>query len=171
MLQAKVGEPYVGPQGKPVVQLKCGHLSYYQASDRGSHRWCFICAEAIAKDLKQQRKKGNKFNAKTVTVDGHRFQSAKEANRYRHLELLQRAGEIRDLKPHPRFELYGWSPGGPVMIGHFTADSEYYTRDGQRIIEDVKAKDKKGKPLTRTTAYQLRKKLVKANHGIEISEY
>ena len=50
-------------------------------------------------------KKGNKYGNQPVTVDGIRFDSKGEANRFGYLKLLQRAGEIKDLEYHKVFEL------------------------------------------------------------------
>lgn len=47
----------------------------------------------------------NKFYAKKVMVRGMKFDSIKEARRYNELLLLQRAGELRDLKRQVPFVL------------------------------------------------------------------
>lgn len=52
--------------------------------------------------------------AKPVWCDGHRFPSEKERDRYLMLKLLQRAGEISDLKIQPRFPLH--IDGKPVFL-------------------------------------------------------
>ena len=44
------------------------------------------------------------FNKKTV-VDGIQFDSKLEANRYCELKLLEKSGEIKDLKLQPKFLL------------------------------------------------------------------
>ena len=50
-------------------------------------------------------KAGNKYGAKKIEVDGLIFDSKKEANRWRELQLLQRAGEISKLERQCRFLL------------------------------------------------------------------
>lgn len=111
----------------------------------------------------------SKFLNKKVVIDGIIFQSEKEAERYVFLKILQSQGEISALEIQPKFEV--WIKG--QWIFSYTADFRY-KRDGQVIVEDVKAE---GKPrpgrktfTTRTPLYQLKKKLVKALLGIEITE-
>jgi hypothetical protein len=112
----------------------------------------------------------NKFQARSIRVDGILFDSTREANRYQELKLLVAAHEITDLEIHPGFPLQVMelhAPGPPWTIhtvGMFHADFRYRTRDGAIVIEDVKSKP------TRTEAYQLRKKIVEAVHGVTITE-
>ena len=51
------------------------------------------------------RKNNTKLNNQAVVIDGIKFQSQKEGNRYCELKLLQRAGEISDLELQKRYEL------------------------------------------------------------------
>ena len=48
----------------------------------------------------------NKYNAKITQVDGMKFHSKGEANRYRELKLMERAGIITSLKMQVSFPLY-----------------------------------------------------------------
>ena len=57
------------------------------------------------KNLYPAEKKKNKFNAKKVVIDGIKFDSTKEGNRYRELKLQQHCGFISDLKLQPEFVL------------------------------------------------------------------
>lgn len=58
------------------------------------------------KQLKSRLKRlDNKFNARKAVVDGITFDSKKEANRYRDLKLLEKAGEICCLRLQVPFEL------------------------------------------------------------------
>jgi hypothetical protein len=104
----------------------------------------------------------NKHNARRVTLDGYAFASQREANRYVELCQMQDAGLIRDLVVHPAFLLVV----NGVRIGRYTADFRYYdVGAGRVVVEDVK-----GGKSTRTEAYGLRKKLMLALYGIEITE-
>ena len=47
----------------------------------------------------------SKYRAKKETVDGHTFDSKKEAARYKALLIEQKAGLIEDLILQPRFTL------------------------------------------------------------------
>ena len=40
----------------------------------------------------------SKFNARSVEIDGHRFDSAAEGRRYATLAALERAGKIAELE-------------------------------------------------------------------------
>ena len=134
----------------------------------------------------------NKYNARKVVVDGIRFDSKAEANRYSQLALLQKRGQISGLELQPRF--YLWvapininaskistnkemekrkHPYGDicidewdlVKIGYYTADFRYRDDNGKVVIEDVKSW-----ATAQERSYRLRKRLVEALYGIEIRE-
>ena len=112
----------------------------------------------------------SKFHSKKTTIDGIIFQSEKEAERYVFLKILQSQGEISALEIQPKFEV--WIKG--QWIFSYTADFRY-KKDGQAIVEDVKGEDKQCRPgkkpfTTQTPIYRLKKKLVKALLGVEITE-
>lgn len=107
--------------------------------------------------------KANKFNAEPTIVDGIRFASKKEANRYIELRLLEKAGKISHLVCQPRFDFM--INGRPVVSRserypngrqlYWKGDFAYF--DGQkRIVEDVKG--------VRTKEYKLKKAIVEAMH-------
>jgi hypothetical protein len=82
----------------------------------------------------------NKYQAKKVEIDGHRFDSKREAHRYQELKLLEKAGEISSLEVHPRIEIlpaFAMANGEKVRRMDYIPDFRY-RRDGQVIIEDVK---------------------------------
>lgn len=108
----------------------------------------------------------NKFNAQAVVVDGHRFASKHEASRYRDLQVLSRAGEIRDLELQPAFPIVAHGADGqPAVVAKYHADFRYVVvKTGEVVVEDAKS------AATRTTAYRLRKRLVEACHQIQIHE-
>lgn len=90
-------------------------------------------------------------NRKTV-VDGIKFDSKLEADRYCELKLLQRAGKITDLKLQPAFELLpSFRKNGTTYRGIYYKADFSYTLNGKTIIEDTKG--------YRTEAYCLKKKL------------
>lgn len=102
-----------------------------------------------------------KYRAIKTEVDGIKFDSKKEAQRYQNLKLLERAGKIQNLKLQSVFpvEISG------VKICKYKADFEY-EESGQRVVEDVKG-FRRGVPYT---LFRLKAKLVKALYGIEIRE-
>lgn len=99
----------------------------------------------------------NKYNAKKTWLDGHCFDSKREAERYSELALLWKNGDIEDLKIHERYPL--------VVNNHLVCTYEadfVYTENGQEVVEDVKG--------FRTDVYKLKKKLMLAVYGIRIQE-
>tara|TARA_R110002110_G_scaffold22933_3_gene88234 strand:- start:3453 stop:3800 length:348 start_codon:yes stop_codon:yes gene_type:complete len=110
------------------------------------------------------RRKSKYLNVKTE-VDGHTFDSKKEAKRYGELMLMQKAGVIQHLKLQPPFSC---TVNGKLVCT-YKADFSYEERkrDGrvEHIIEDVKS------PITRKhPVYRIKKKLVEALYGITITE-
>lgn len=101
----------------------------------------------------------NKYNAKKCEIDNIIFDSMKEARHYHDLKLLQRAGEISELKCHPSFDL---TVNGKLVC-KYVADFEYI-QDGRRIICDVKGMKKGGA----WQVFRIKVKLLKAIRGIDV---
>lgn len=101
-------------------------------------------------------RKDAKYKAVPTHVDGIRFASKAEAQRYSELKLLQKAGLIAGLTLQPRYDLIV----NGVKVCTYVADFRYVNPGV--IVEDVKG--------IRTPVYQLKKKLMKALYGIEIRE-
>ncbi len=118
-------------------------------------------ADIERRNLKVSVPKRHKYGASKTPVDGYVFDSKREAARYLELKLLQAARQICALEIQPKF---------PVAIGDhwicdYFADFAYQTAPfAPRIVEDVKSS------ATRTAVYRLKKKLVEAIYGIEITE-
>lgn len=100
-----------------------------------------------------------KYNAIPTEVDGIRFASRAEARRYGELSLMLQAGLISDLKCHPKFEI----EVNGMHVCYYVGDFQYVD-GGETIVEDVKS------AATVTKLYRLKKKLMKACHGISIRE-
>jgi len=101
----------------------------------------------------------SKYRNKKTLVDNIWFDSKKESDRYLELKLLERAGEIFDLKLQPKFPI----EIGGVKICTYIADFEYQEQGNPyKTIEDVKG--------MLTPIYRLKKKLMRAVHGVEILE-
>lgn len=114
------------------------------------------------KTATEKPKKKNKFNATKTEVDGIVFDSKKEAARYGELKLLLKAGEIGFLKMQVEYKL----EYNGQKIASYIADFEYIlSSTGEKVVEDVK-----GEATCKLPAYRLKKKLMKAVHGIEIKE-
>ena len=87
------------------------------------------------------------------------FDSIKEANRYKELLILLKAGEIGHLELQVPFEL---NEGGTHSY-KYVADFVYLdARTGQKIVEDTKGH--------RTREYLKKRRLMKKVHGINILE-
>uniref|UniRef100_A0A6H1ZZJ4 DUF1064 domain-containing protein n=1 Tax=viral metagenome TaxID=1070528 RepID=A0A6H1ZZJ4_9ZZZZ len=81
----------------------------------------------------------HKYHAKATEVDGHRFASKAEAQRWGELRLLLRDGQITALRLQPRFILQEAfaRDGVKVRAVTYVADFEYF-ENGKRVVEDVK---------------------------------
>lgn len=105
----------------------------------------------------------NKYHARVTWLDDPltgtplRFASAAEARRYGELCLLLRAGLIADLR---RQVAYPCHVNG-VLVCRYVADF-VYIEQGREVVEDCKG--------VATAVYTLKKKLVRAVHGVEIQE-
>lgn len=97
-------------------------------------------------------------NIKTI-VDGHKFDSKKEASRYGALKMLLQSGEISDLNLQCKFEILPKQEGYRAI--NYFADFTYY-ENGVLIVEDVKG--------VKTQVYQIKKKLMNYFHNIDIRE-
>lgn len=103
---------------------------------------------ARAPDRAGRRK--SKYGAKPCVVDGHRFPSHLEANRYGCLKLLMRSGAIRDLRLQVRFPL----EFDGVAVATYVADFVYQELLGgawRQVVEDTKG--------FATQVYKLKKRL------------
>lgn len=89
----------------------------------------------------------SKYHAIPTELDGIRFPSMGEANRYAELKVLQSAGQISGLEVHPVFPII--IEGAPLRIRakngvgrKIVAEMDFsYVENGQRVIEDFKGKD------------------------------
>ncbi len=96
----------------------------------------------------------SKYNAKKKVVDGHTFDSKREAERYCELKLFVRAGEIRNLVLQPRFLLqdkFVDKQGNKHRKIEYVADFLYIDKQGRNVVEDVKG--------VLTDVYKIKKKM------------
>ena len=106
-----------------------------------------------------------KYHSRKITVDGMTFDSHKEARRYWELHLMQRAGEISDLRTQVKYTLIPAQKkpsGGTERAVTYTADFVYRDKAGNEIVEDAKG--------VRTQQYIIRRKLMLHVYGVEIKE-
>ena len=115
-----------------------------------------------------KKKKGRYGNVRRPVHDGIQFDSKREYLRYMDLKLMERAGEISDIKVHPKY---------PITIAgieirfcgsnrHMRYEGDFtYLRAGKQVIEDVKMQSGH-----RTGVYKLKRALMRAM-GYDITEY
>lgn len=117
---------------------------------------------AMAKRLGITGATRQKFNAKKQTVDGHVFDSRREAARHGELVYRLKAGEIENLQLQPQYLM----TRDGVVLATYTADFRFYDKRLRAwVVEDCK-----GGEATKTEAYMLRKVFVEAQYGIRIQE-
>lgn len=123
-----------------------------------------------------------KYNNKKSTLDGITFDSRKEANRYRELKLLEKAGKISHLRLQVKFQLIppqyettaerytkgpkkGQYKRGKLLEREcaYIADFVYYDfLANELVVEDTKG--------MRTKDYIIKRKLMLHKYGIKIRE-
>lgn len=82
----------------------------------------------------------NKYGAKKIHVDGMTFDSKAEYRRWCELKLLERTGEITELKRQVSFEVvpkFRYQDGEIQRALHYIADFTY-KENGRLVVEDVK---------------------------------
>ena len=92
-------------------------------------------------------KKTNKFGNRLVYIDGFKFDSTKEGQRYMVLKSLLQQGRIENLTLRPLFTLqagFRYHTGKWVRAITYKADFQY-EQEGQTIVEDVKSEITKKK--------------------------
>lgn len=122
----------------------------------------------------------SKYGNRKTVVDGITFASKKEANRFRELQLLERAGKITALQRQVKYvliptqreftnEIYkkgahqGHFKPGKVLEKECSYIADFaYIQDGAYVVEDTKG--------IRTEAYKIKRKLMLERYGIQIKE-
>lgn len=108
----------------------------------------------------------SKYRNEKIVVDNIKFDSNREGQRYLDLKMLERAGEIKDLRLQYKFILqdgYVGPTGKKIRPITYVADFVYYDiKKGCMVVEDVKG--------MRTDVYKLKKKLFEFRYGIPIIE-
>lgn len=112
----------------------------------------------MEKELNFQVTKRSKYRNVKVEIDGIKFDSKKEAAYYGKLKMLKKSGEVIDFQLQPRFDLIV----NGINCGFYKADFKVLWKSGKIQITDCKG--------MKTTVYALKKRLVKAIHGIIIHE-
>jgi hypothetical protein len=110
----------------------------------------------------------SKYHAQPTVVDGIRFHSKREAQRYGELKLLETHGRIHGLELQPAYPLDVLGLASS-KIGTYVADFKYCECLTPHdcmcmalVVEDVKG--------VKTALYKWKKKHVEAQYGIQIRE-
>lgn len=127
------------------------------------------------------RRYPSKYGNSKTYVGGIQFDSKHEAEEYLHLKSLQNFGRIKNLELQKKYvlvpaqyeqtgEVYtkGKHKGEPKRgkliereVAYY-ADFDYYTADGEHVVEDAKG--------MKTKDYIIKRKLMLWVHGIRIKE-
>ena len=108
--------------------------------------------------------KRSKYRNKKIVIDGIKFDSIKEGERYKKLKLLESIGEISNLKLQVKFVLF---PSQRIDGKLVEREAPYYAdfvynKDGKQVVEDSKG--------FKTREYILKRKAMLYLHGIRIYE-
>lgn len=106
----------------------------------------------------------SKYHSTPVEVDGIRFDSKREANRWFELRMLERAGKIEKLKRQVKYLLIPSQYRDGKCIERecsYLADF-VYVKDGHLVVEDCKG--------FRTPEYKLKRKLMLQLYDIRLVE-
>lgn len=105
-----------------------------------------------------------KYNSRKTIVDGIKFDSKKEATRYKELKTLEKSGVISNLQRQVKYVLIPAQREDKKLIERecsYYADF-VYIRDGEQVVEDTKG--------VRTPEYIIKRKLMLYVHKIRIKE-
>lgn len=111
----------------------------------------------------------SKYHNKKVIYKGIKFDSKKEMQRYKDLELLESTDYICNLELQKKFLLqegYTNAKGKKIRPIYYIADFYYYDYiDNKWVVEDVKASK-----AYKTEVYKLKKKMFEYKYNLTIDE-
>lgn len=117
-------------------------------------------------DHNRVRGRGQKYGNHKVTINGQTFDSEKEGKRWWELQVLERAGEIFELRRQVKYELIPpqFDEKGKLLEQScvYKADFAYLDKTGNLIVEDTKG--------FKTRDYVIKRKLMLKVYGIRIKE-
>lgn len=128
-----------------------------------------VAARATLNEMRdnpaERKKRDSKFGNTQVVDGGIKFDSKAEHKRWQYLAMLEKAGEIRNLRLQVPFLLIPSQvrpSGGIEREVKYLADFSYTTKSGDYVVEDVKGMS--------PDAYILKRKLMLFVFGIEVRE-
>lgn len=128
-----------------------------------------VAARATLNEMRdnpaERKKRDSKFGNTQVVDGGIKFDSKAEHKRWQYLAMLEKAGEIRNLRLQVPFLLIPATKrpsGGFEREVKYLADFSYTTKAGEYVVEDVKGMS--------PDVYILKRKLMLFVFGIEVRE-
>lgn len=109
-----------------------------------------------------------KYNSRKTIVDGIKFDSKKEAARYKELKTLEKSGVISNLQRQVKYVLIPAQREDKKLIERecsYYADF-VYRQNGQTVVEDVKGYRKGGA----YAVFAIKRKLMLQKYGIRVKE-
>lgn len=107
----------------------------------------------------------SKYHNTQCSLDGIRFDSIKEMNRYAELKIMEKGGVIKNLRLQVPYTLIPAEKDDRGKTREravkYVADF-VYEEDGKTVVEDVKG--------VKTSVYKIKRRLMKYIYGIEIKE-
>lgn len=153
-------------------------LNCYVSCDLVPHENCSPNTSSVSRmnrfHLKDNKSK-SKYHNEPVTVDGVRFDGKNEMRRFNFLKLMEKAGEISNLRYHVKFELIPQITREEVVhlktkdkivtkvaqsARYYEADFVYLNKKGEEIVEDFKGQE--------TDLFKFKAALFRYKYGIEI---
>ena len=113
------------------------------------------------------RKPAKYFNKK-VHWEGMTFDSIREFERFQELRIMEKAGEISDLKIQPKFPLKIGDKDIRIRSDRYPngrrvsyyGDFAYTDSNGETVVEDVKGQD--------TPVSRLKRAIVESQYGVAV---
>ncbi len=128
-------------------------------------------ADKLLADMRSKAsvaEKKSKYGNRKTEACGIKFDSKKEAERFRYLKHCLEAGQISDLRLQQAYtlqEAYITPDGERVRAIKYIADFVYTDcESGRVLVEDVKSKG------TVTAVYGMKKKMMQEKFGINVRE-
>ena len=113
----------------------------------------------------------NKYHNKKIIIDGEKYDSMKEYQRWCELKLLERAGQIKDLKRQVKFVLFPAQYNKGKCLERecaYFADFVYKDKFGHEVVEDVKGyRDPNSAGYAK---FVIKRKAMLYLHGIRVQE-
>jgi hypothetical protein len=111
------------------------------------------------------KSKKSKYNNVKVDIDGHKFDSIKEAEYYGSLKLKKQLNLIKDFKLQVKYDI----SINDIHIANYFLDFLVENNDGSFEYIDIKGKNSKTNKFIKTSVFALKKRLIEAIYGIKIT--